>query len=931
MGSIEAATIVDHDQVFNGVVKMRDVFDHSKTVDIPVIKTIDGYYMVVFEYAQDKIYVQEEDKNTPFFDYLTKIKGLQNGTRDKNVVERANDLIREGHKREFVMRPQTIPESIYPTDIEQEQNPIMIGRSYPRDPQTNNIRGVCYKDIPCELRSEVVQDGLKELDMKAAQPSIILSLAKEYPKKYRFVIDTMKYYKNNKKNLTNKIVENCDVYEWKAKQLFQRITFNGGKNQWLKDFNAKENFPDFVYDYMKAMKYVQTMLSEHPRTKHIFNVAYWNAYITKTKTNDSSQEKNNKALRSATAMVAQSIEREVMTYVIDILKSYDIPIYGYIYDGILVNFGEDKELIKKLRDGIDDAFNLNIDFDIKEAKCDLEVQELYRIIDEYEKVGSFKAHYVLRKKAKSLQTEYMDVGEFILELVKDKFFLENETHNIWYSNKHGFVENKGPISKASSFIETESIEEARTIANDVYKEIRFDYDDFNGDDEDKQKKEKELNSIKCIISTLKNPNKYNAVYKTLKDKLPIKYDVENYLNTEDRYFPFQNGVYDLFDFEFYHKVPEGVYIQKEKCVSYDYKEPNKEQIDWAENFFRDFHDGKTNDEDEIEKQNVFMRMIGMFLLSSSSMDLNKFFVMIGNSGNGKSFCLNQISRVLETGKHFGAISPNSFTISGSSSGHNDDMMSVSDYRLCSISEAGNEDNQYLTLDSSSINRISGNDQISGSRKHEKSKHFTAKSWLVFHCNSIPQFSNPNAALYRRFVPIEFKYNYVPHRTECDTGLQKYVSPENYKAVKQADPILFFHAMLRGLKDVKDRGWELDEDQSSEIRKTKQEKREDMDKIEAWFNRNTVYSQGGKLSKEFIVNCIINSETYVPRYAKDSRGNALVKPIEEQIRKFVNRNNDLEMKKAKVETDNGQSVKISVRGLDIADNGDAIDDRPEDEE
>lgn len=50
-----------------------------------------------------------------------------------------------------------------------------------------------------------------------------------------------------------------------------------------------------------------------------------------------------------------------------------------------------------------------------------------------------------------------DTSEFILQLVKDNFFIEEMTEDIWYSNKHGFIQNRGPITRFGKILKKRKI------------------------------------------------------------------------------------------------------------------------------------------------------------------------------------------------------------------------------------------------------------------------------------------------------------------------------------------------------------------------------------------------------------------------------------------------------------------------------------------
>ncbi|WP_295852851.1 phage/plasmid primase, P4 family [uncultured Xylophilus sp.] len=151
-------------------------------------------------------------------------------------------------------------------------------------------------------------------------------------------------------------------------------------------------------------------------------------------------------------------------------------------------------------------------------------------------------------------------------------------------------------------------------------------------------------------------------------------------------------------------------------------------------------------------------------------DLQRFFLMIGEGGNGKGVFMRMIAKVL--GPYATSLSPNvlSKAYSGNPNGPSPALMVLQHALFIACSELAQG-----RLDEAFVKQASGGDTISARANYGEMVTFTPPGKLWISTNHLPEIAAGDKAMWRRIVPIPCKARWTAKTS--DVNLEKDLDAE----------------------------------------------------------------------------------------------------------------------------------------------------------
>ena len=305
--------------------------------------------------------------------------------------------------------------------------------------------------------------------------------------------------------------------------------------------------------------------------------------------------------------------------------------------------------------------------------------------------------------------------------------------------------------------------------------------------------------IKLSINNLIDPvfrskNRASEVIEQLKTPDHIK--TINQMNTHPaRYICFKNGVYDPLEKKLLPHSPHYLFLNQ---IPFDFNPEDKPKGDIIERFFSDI---RLSEENRV----MLLSFIGLCMTTDAS--LQKFIVLKGTPGTGKSQLLNLIKHIVGGEANCSAESLEEVT------GNRFRAYNVLG-KLCNI-------NADLTtegaIDPAIIKRIVGEDTLSVERKHSQAIDITPYAKFLFAMNGFPLIKAKDNSFYRRVMIL-------PMMTEPEkenTNLQRELR-------SQSDYLI--HEAVKALENY----YQLEDKHSIESQESK-------DLVETWKQRGDTVS------------------------------------------------------------------------------------------
>ncbi len=578
--------------------------------------------------------------------------------------------------------------------------------------------------------------GLYDLDMKSAHPSIALYLAKKYnvntPLLYKYVNDretVLKQYALTKKDIL--IAMNSDEIRT--------------SNDFLVRFNIEiDNLKNKVVDNEETGELVEGEIRNKKNPK---------------------SSKFNKILCV--------YENEILQTVINLIGSEKV--CSLWYDGMFLKYKHPISEINKATEkwGMKWAYkpihsNVKLDKDTEGA---------------YRKMIDFFS--LIENKSQ------LGMAELYRDILKENDILDdyvclrtNENGKIdycWYRyNKFNIIENHGnqppnDLYKLLSLLR-EKIRESKNVAQELL--------------EMKSDKYKEIERVakgweqKLGNNTYKKSlmNEFREIVLQDNDSFVNSIDLNNHI------LPFKNGRCFDFNINQYRDISKDDLVMK--CIGYNSPENTpsaveKKAREEVNNFL----------ESIFENNSVLKFVLDTLAFSLYTNKFEKFYIWEAVGRNGKGVLLNLLSRSL--GRFF--YSPNGqFLTTGIKSGVADSSLyNCNDKRIVMVSEPENESSfTEIKFNIPKIKKLTGRDIIETRKLYGNPIEFIPQFTLFLMCNSIPFTEDCDSAMMDRMVCVKFPYRFCYQPLEdtekqIDTSLKGKFLKEVY--YRQFMYILLEHA------------------------------------------------------------------------------------------------------------------------------------------
>jgi P4 family phage/plasmid primase-like protien len=375
------------------------------------------------------------------------------------------------------------------------------------------------------------------------------------------------------------------------------------------------------------------------------------------------------------------------------------------------------------------AFNGNVNITINNGTNNDELVD-FQQIDLYEDAKLNELVF------NSLNGEAYSLAEIIYYFYENDFiFSENED---WYIYENHKWMNIGKKNTKLRFLIQPKLKEIYSQLYNYYK----DYKDSDGD-RDKNK----IKSLKQTIKSFDNTTLKNNIITELIDiysenKNP-KRDFTKKLDSNNFLIGFDNGVYDLNNFEF-REGKSNDYITL--SVNYNYSEKHTQKYGELLQFLQDIQPNK-------EEREYMLTYLSIGLVGNL---LELFTILTGCGRNGKSKLVELLKVTL--GDYFGSVQSQLFTRPRPDANSPDPgLLSLANKRIVIASEP--EKNS--KLNSGFIKFITGRDSTTLRNCHSNDMiDFTAKFITLLICNDIPDCDDIDNAFSKRLRCINFPTEFV---------------------------------------------------------------------------------------------------------------------------------------------------------------------------
>jgi hypothetical protein len=401
-------------------------------------------------------------------------------------------------------------------------------------------------------------------------------------------------------------------------------------------------------------------------------------------------------------------------------------------------------------------------------------------------------------------------------------FIYNGSNLYYYNNTYWKKDDK--LNEINNFIDT-------IFFKSMIKEINKYNEYCMGNLKGKELRQFIHNSyvITQSISKLRNVNYRKDLIKDIKFKLhndDIKFDEIPHL------FAFNNKVFDLRQNKFIEPKPE-YYISM--TTGYNYIEENNK-------------DHKIKELEAIIEQilyteshrDLYLTLMATGLIGET---LDKFIVISGTGGNGKSVCSEIIQHMMGS---YCYIMPNSVLLDNKMSGPSPEKANSHQMRLIITREPPSKDNKNnnILLNCSIIKEMTGNSQINARLCNSNDTKILMKCSLMIETNKKPLLSECTQAMLRRLLDIPFKSSFIENYQYNELNKNGLLNPKTTfikniyytsNEFKEQYKFSIFHILARYAKQYYDNNKIIDID--NEIINRNKLYLQSSDNFYVWFSSN----------------------------------------------------------------------------------------------
>lgn len=343
------------------------------------------------------------------------------------------------------------------------------------------------------------------------------------------------------------------------------------------------------------------------------------------------------------------------------------------------------------------------------------------------------------------------VARVLYEMYKYEFicaqFPENPKEKIWFQFRgHYWVKGNDAELRTKIY---DNLHTAYAVVKDVV---------FRKKEEKNKKYGKDKNCVhqkmhSAINRVMKKLEETTFIDKVLKESsfLFLNKDFHKMANSKSYLIGFNNGIYDLRNFEFRDGYPED-YITMNTGIDYIPEDQIKNnRLEEVSRFFDDI------------LPNSRVKDYCLYVLSTCLFGENeqqKIYLFTGAGGNGKSILDNIVRNSF--GDYHTPINVAYITQKRASSNQaSPEVMNLLNKRVAVFTEPDKGD----TLNMGILKALSGQDEITARPLFGKPIKFVNKAKLILMCNDLPVPSSHGQAENRRFRVINFPINFVDNPEE----------------------------------------------------------------------------------------------------------------------------------------------------------------------
>jgi len=619
--------------------------------------------------------------------------------------------------------------------------------------RVNPYQSIGLHSIRKEIRHTLVKDLLIDIDIVNAHPVILNIICT----KYNYPNKCLNTYVKERDILIKKYIKMYNTTRDEIKNLFIRLIYNGSYSKWLKE-NNYDIQDEFLSSFNKEMLDISSLVSKH--NPELVNFIKTIKKKTKTST--------------VISYYLQTIECYILEEIFLYCRKKGIinKVCVLSNDGIMIPKEKYKdELLNKFSNIISKKYDLDIKFICKpfdKAYTDDQIEKAQlgtKYYDDYFNELGLAGHHFLAKK--------------FIELYDDDKFIYN-TNSGWYVyNDFNVIKSRGDKPPLQ-------------LSDNITKILQ-----------------KNIKKVFCEMTKIISPEmpkfqKYNTIYKSVYKNVGsatykkgiieelMKYfnddDIENKIDSNNKLLAFNDMLYDFTSCS-YREIEKDDYIMT-TCA---YNAPiikndtiRTELKDLIKSIFED---------DEIER--YFFDTIGYSLFTNR---FEKIHMWSGNGGNGKGLIMDLLNKSF--GDYFYIPDSKFLTMKYRSNAPNPDLYKTKNKKIVMIAEPEGDTDGDVKFNIEFVKRLSGRDDITTRDLYKSSITFKPQFTLFVQANEKPKIDKVEHALSRRFMCLNFPFNFVE-----EVKLEHH-KPINYDLKdKLNNPIYYTEFMgylIDHIKDKKDK-------------------------------------------------------------------------------------------------------------------------------
>lgn len=577
--------------------------------------------------------------------------------------------------------------------------------------RVNPDKALGLHSIRREVRHTLAKDLLVDIDIVNAHPVILNQLCE----KFNYPNKCLNKYVNDREELIATYTSMYNTSRDDIKTLFIRLINNGSYKKWITD-NNYEIEDDFLSKFNLEMKKISELVaSNNPElTKYLKTI------------------KNKKNSSSVIAYYLQTIECYILEEIFNYCRRSGIikNVCVLSNDGIMIPVEAYKEsLLGDFSKVIKDKYDINIKFITKpfnQEYTDEEIEKAQlgtKYYDNYFTELDLASHHFLAEK-------------FIAIYDKDNYIYNTNTG--WYIyDKYNVICHLGdkPPLSLSNDITTLIQQELKTTFVEMAKIISPEMPKF-----------KQYNAIYKSIYRNVGSAKYK---KGIIEELMIHFnddDIEKKIDSNMKLVAFNNMLFD-FNLKQYRDIQKDDYIM----TTCGYNAP-VDKNDIIRKQLKNIIKSIFEDDDN---ETYFMDTIGFSLFTNR---FEKLHMWSGTGGNGKGLIMDLLNKSF--GDYFFIPDSKFLTTKYRSNAPNPDLYKTKNKKLVMVAEPEGDNDGDVKFNIEFVKRLTGRDDITTRDLHKSSMTFKPKFTLFIQTNEMPKIEKVEQALSRRFMCLNFPFNFV---------------------------------------------------------------------------------------------------------------------------------------------------------------------------